>query len=189
MKPDLKQLENYGYTFDREVKGIAKGTVLTLRRMSEDKRDEFLKLRCPALFLLTTRFWDHLIDEKVDPDEWDRLHKQFIKTLKPLVVKECVETWKILVENSLPGSHAQILERVMVVEASLSVGEGVPEQILLPDPSEVDNMNEEEVETTVIEAQRLGGPSPAKSLPMTTGPTPQPEEESKSGQESKVSDK
>lgn len=186
---DLKQLETYGYTFDRDVMGIVKGTVLKLRRMGEEERDKFLKMRAPALNLQVNTFWDHLIDEEVDPDEWERLHKQFIKTAKHLVVKENKAEWVILVSNSLPAVQAQILERIMFVEATLSVGDGVPDEVKLPDPIEVDAMSPEDVEKVAEDAQKLGGGSPA-ALPATiTELSPQPEAESKSGPEEKTSKK
>lgn len=185
--PDLKKLESYSYTFDRDVLGIPKGTVLKLRRMGEEKRDEFLKLRMPGLALQVRTFWDHLIGQEIDPDEWERLRKQFIKTVKHLILEENKDEWLILVSNALPATHAQILERIILVEASLSVGDGIPEEIKLPDPIEVDAMDPKAVEDTTQKAQQLGGDSPAALPHTTTGPSPQPEEESKSGQESKAS--
>lgn len=180
----LENLGKYTYTVQEDGPRLKKGDKIEIRRMSEKERRRFIDDDLFIYQAMLEKMQDKFTEGEFSPADFNRIHETAMKLGKQL----CMQADRVKVEGlrGTPNNVTDLMPfiyRIIQVEVTLESGEGVPDQFSMPDPDDVDDMSDEEVDKAEEAAKELGEDSAPSESHTTTVPSGSPAETSSNSPE------
>ena len=183
MPKALIEMGTYTYVVQGHSDEVPSGTTFRVRRMSTKERLDWMQEDLEIVNAQIQHYGESCVEGCPTTDGRDALYKEVRKIARRLLSNEDL----IRLSAFKKASHANDLwgfpSRVIQVEIALLQDKdaAIPEQIVVPDPTVVDEADAKRLESIEKGAIRLGEPLAETKSPTTTPSTCSPVETSSDG--------
>ena len=180
MGKSLKEAGTYKYTIQFDGSVLKKDQKITIRRMSDDERGRFLRKKAAILHRQIAAFVPAYASGTMPTDDVERLHREAMKIATQLCEIKARRRVAELDDFENLLDLTGFIGHVIRVESCMESGDDMPEQFDLLNIGDVDDLDEDEIDKQLEEAERLGETGQPNESPTTTAVIDSPVETSSS---------